>query len=97
MVLFKQKKPPEKTDLEGDTWYYSNKVPNLKVQNFVATNVSPIQNSVNVIVQGYYFCSHCNVIDDWPQFYSISFSNEVNKFHTCDYCGKTTTVRLKLE
>jgi hypothetical protein len=85
----------EKSSLKANTWYSHKVVTVLHSQNCLITNATT---SGNAVIATYYMvCAHCHGIDDWLQMSGPEIGYQVSKLHTCDECGKTTTVKLKVE
>lgn len=92
-----QQKPREKTSLKGNTWYTHTEISNLKVQNMIVSQAVVRANGRGVFVSGYYFCAHCNSIDDLSHTRVPEFNYDITEMYSCDICNKVTTVRLHIE
>lgn len=85
----------EKSDMTADIWYTHKGVGVLQFQNCLIETATV---SGNAVVTSYYMvCSHCHGIDGWLQLSAPELGYEASKLHTCDECGKTTVVKLRVK
>lgn len=88
-----EKEPVEYSDIEADTWYVYNPIPQLKFQNCEITNASPQGGGARLMFTYYPVCSHCHARGTY-QLGAVS--DEKTDFYYCPECDGYTTISFAI-
>lgn len=88
-----EKEPAEYSDIEADTWYVYNPIPQLKFQNCEINQANPQGGGARLMISYYPVCSHCHALG---RLKMITVSSEETNFYYCPECDGYTYIAFAI-
>lgn len=88
-----EKEPAEYSDIEADTWYVYNPIPQLKFQNCEINQANPQGGGARLMISYYPVCSHCHALG---RLKLITVSSGETNFYYCPECDGYTYIAFAI-